>query len=280
MTPLPSVEAACAMLQQEELQQEALHEVHEQLETSALLSKGVEELRCSHCGNKGHMKEKCWQLIGYPSWHPRSKKFSQRRGGKGPGAGRGQGQRFVSRGREPEPFRFSAQVQFDSVVSESRTAHSLTPQQIEQLLKLLPSTSQTPSSKASHNTYDTDEEIDYNFAGMVYSCAATKSSAWILDPDATDHMTPVSSTLINHKVQCVKQQIKLLNGTMVDVEMVGDVRLLSDFQLTDVLVVPDFHFNLISVTKLTRDNNCVALFHLEFCIIQDCATRKIKGLRK
>ena len=43
MTPLP-LEAACAMLQQEELQREALHEVHDQLETSALLSKGVEVL--------------------------------------------------------------------------------------------------------------------------------------------------------------------------------------------------------------------------------------------
>jgi len=249
------------------LQREVLHEVHEQLETSALLSKGVEELRCSHCGSKGHVKDKCWHIIGYPNWHPRSKKFPQRRGGRGPGDGRGQGQQFVSRGREPEPPRFSSQAQSDSIVSESSTTHSLTPQQIEQLLKLLPSTSQPPSSKASHNTYDIHEEIDYNFAGMVYSCVATKLSAWILNTGATDHITPVSSTLINQKVQCVKQHIKLPNGTMNDVEMVGDVRLLSDFFLTDVLVVPGFHFNLISLAKLTRDNNCVALFHPEFCIL-------------
>lgn len=29
--------------------------------------------------NKGHDKDRCWQLIGYPSWHPRSKKFPQKK---------------------------------------------------------------------------------------------------------------------------------------------------------------------------------------------------------
>ena len=28
-----------------------------------------------HCGNKGSVKDKCWQVIGHPRWHPRSKKF-------------------------------------------------------------------------------------------------------------------------------------------------------------------------------------------------------------
>ncbi|PKI35624.1 hypothetical protein CRG98_044078 [Punica granatum] len=38
---------------------------------------------CSNCGKLGHLKNTCWALIGYPSWHPRSKIAA----GKGPGQG-------------------------------------------------------------------------------------------------------------------------------------------------------------------------------------------------
>jgi len=85
MSPLPSVESVCSMLQQEELQKQVLEDVHPLLESSALLSKNVDvqhgEMKCSVCGNKGHTKEKCWQVIGYPSWHPRSRKHPQKKFG-------------------------------------------------------------------------------------------------------------------------------------------------------------------------------------------------------
>ena len=71
----PSVEIACAMLEQEETQREALAEVQVQLESSASLGKTVAENKCSECENKGHSRGKCWLMIVYPNWHPRSKKF-------------------------------------------------------------------------------------------------------------------------------------------------------------------------------------------------------------
>ena len=65
---------------------------------------------------------------------------------------------------------------------------TLTQQQIDPLQKLLPSASSTSNKSSS---YDTNEEIDYNFAGITYcSCAESTSAAWILDTGATDHMTP------------------------------------------------------------------------------------------
>ena len=61
---------ACGILQQEELLREILDQFKQpHYEASALYSKGVEE-KCSVCAIKGHFKEKCWQVIGYPSWHP------------------------------------------------------------------------------------------------------------------------------------------------------------------------------------------------------------------
>jgi len=78
MNPLPLVEYVCSMLQREELQRQVLKNVHIQMESSALLSKNTEvkngDMKCSVCGNRGRSKDKFLQIIGYPSWHRRSKK--------------------------------------------------------------------------------------------------------------------------------------------------------------------------------------------------------------
>ena len=80
MNPLPSVESVCSMIQQEELQRQVLEDVPLHVESSALLSRTT-EVKCTLSGVKGHVKEKCWKVIGYPSWHPRGKKNPQRKGG-------------------------------------------------------------------------------------------------------------------------------------------------------------------------------------------------------
>lgn len=91
MNPLPSVEVACAIFQQEEIYREVLDHGQLSYETRALMSKshgssslGKEtDIVCDHCEGKGHTKDRCWQLIAYPSWHSKSKEFPQRRGKDG-----------------------------------------------------------------------------------------------------------------------------------------------------------------------------------------------------
>ena len=60
----------------------------------------------------------------------------------------------------------------------------------------------------------------------------------------------------------------------------GHVELVNDIVLANTLVVLEFKFNLLSVSKLTRDNNCVAVFYAELCLIHDCATKTLKGIGK
>ena len=38
--------------------------------------------------------------------------------------------------------------------------------------------------------------------------------------------------------------------------------------LRDTLVVPDFKYNLLSVSKLCKDDACIVIFHDEICLIQ------------
>ena len=51
----------------------------------------------------------------------------------------------------------------------------------------------------------------------------------------------------------------------------GDVQLCNDLILKEILVVPAFKYNLLSISKLCKDSNCVAIFHDEICLLQDCA---------
>jgi len=71
----------------------------------------------------------------------------------------------------------------------------LTAQQIDQLLKLLPPSSSHSTSLVSH-TEDTDEEIDYSFAGMAVCLHAKHETVnWVIDTGAIDHMTSLASCL-------------------------------------------------------------------------------------
>nr|GEW78173.1 hypothetical protein [Tanacetum cinerariifolium] len=47
------------------------------IESSALLSNGIVKEKCFICGFKWHPPEKCWEKVGYPSWHAKYKEDIQ-----------------------------------------------------------------------------------------------------------------------------------------------------------------------------------------------------------
>ncbi|KAK6786614.1 hypothetical protein RDI58_015139 [Solanum bulbocastanum] len=50
--------------------------------------------------------------------------------------------------------------------------------------------------------------------------------------------------------------------------------------MKDVLFVPDFQYNLLPVSKLTRVLYCFVSFYSRFCLFQDFSTGKLKGISK
>ncbi|KAL0560692.1 hypothetical protein IC582_001103 [Cucumis melo] len=57
----------------------------------------------------------------------------------------------------------------------------------------------------------------------------------------------------------------------------GTIHLTPSFSLSSVLYLPNLSYNLISISQLTHDLNSIVLFFPDYCLFQDCVTKKIIG---
>lgn len=68
--------------------------------------------------------------------------------------------------------------------------------------------------------------------------------------------------------------------TLTQVVMSGTVNLSSLITFRNVLYVPNFHFNLISVSQVCEENSCRILFYHDNCFFQALSTDKLMGLSR
>jgi hypothetical protein len=78
----------------------------------------------------------------------------------------------------------------------------------------------------------------------------------------------------------IHSYIHLPNGQRVLATHIGSVQISQSLILTNVLCVPAFSFNLISVTKLIDSMPCCVLLFSQFCCIQDFTNWKRIGLAR
>jgi len=108
---------------------------------------------------------------------------------------------------------------------------------------------------------DSEEDLNTNFAGVILCThAGVNKTEWILDLGATDHIAYFFDQLIESKTLQLKSSITLPNGHTSDISSIGKVKLSNDLVLQDVLYLPDFKYNLLSVPQLTRHSNCIVIF--------------------
>lgn len=82
------------------------------------------------------------------------------------------------------------------------------------------------------------------------------------------HMTPQKSLLTNNKPLHIPYLITLPNGYKVKVTCTGSLSLYSTISLPNILIVPSFHYNLISLCLLLLHLQCNAFFEtLCLCFI-------------
>ncbi|KAL2903749.1 DNA-directed RNA polymerase III subunit RPC3 [Bienertia sinuspersici] len=100
---LPTVEEACKYVQQEESHKE-IKGVKPDPDAATMYGKGEEE-GCTVCGGKRHTADKCWEVIGYPKWHSKSRGLNKGKSKESGGYVKG------NRTKRPQKGKFTAAVQ-------------------------------------------------------------------------------------------------------------------------------------------------------------------------
>ncbi|RVW34501.1 Retrovirus-related Pol polyprotein from transposon RE1 [Vitis vinifera] len=100
---------------------------------------------------------------------------------------------------------------------------------------------------------------------------------WIVDTGASDHMTGDAVILQNYKPSNGHSSVHIANGSKSKIVGTGSIKLTKDLYLDSVLHVPNLDCNLLSISKLARDLQCVTKFYPNSCVFQDLKSGKMIG---
>ena len=261
MEHVPSIAKAFSLVIQEERQRSSTFNGTSSVELAALAVKnqafnqgsssnnsngknfkgnvGKGRLVCSHYGKLGHIMEKCYKLVGFP-----------------PG--------YKQKGRIAK----ANQVMVDDDQGQFEIVHKNNPfpstsEQYQQLLSLLNSHAST-SGNSNDAIATANSTISGNLCAtfpdsvclnMQHSIFATNlanktifgKQTWVLDTGATDHMV-YSVKLFTKITSSISSFVQLPNGERVVVTHIGTIQVTASLVLENVLCVPAFTFNLISVS--------------------------------
>jgi hypothetical protein len=71
--------------------------------------------------------------------------------------------------------------------------------------------------------------------------------------------------------------IKLPNDHQIITKYAGTINFSTDLTIKNVLYVTNFHINLISITNLCSDSNCLVSFTDQKCLIQEQKALRMIG---
>jgi len=117
-----------------------------------------------------------------------------------------------------------------------------------------------------------------NLKVLSYCCSAYRSKDnWIIDSGAWDHICNSMNWFKRHK-KINPINVQLPNESFARVEIAAEVHIFGFLILHNVLYLPQFNFNLISISKLAKLNYCFSLSG-DVCYIQD-SQKKVIGSGK
>lgn len=126
--------------------------------------------------------------------------------------------------------------------------------------------SQHASANISYRHYPSTSDTVLNYSNHVYS--KSRISSWIIYTDATDHMCGTNIQLTNIQ-PCHLTRVDLSNSNSPLVSSMGSIQLNKHLTLHNVLQIPNFHVNLLSIPKSTQSINYPFSFYSNKCSIHD-----------
>ncbi|KAL2252650.1 UNVERIFIED_CONTAM: Retrovirus-related Pol polyprotein from transposon TNT 1-94 [Sesamum indicum] len=269
MDPLPSIGKAYSMILQVEKQREvnAMNlelDKEEAMTLQTIDTRKQNSLRnpikkrsaaekkqmyCTYCKKTGHIREQCFELNGYPEWYEDLMK--QRKGINKP---------VIN-------TTFNAHM-------ENGKGNTQGPSQNENNLselikaKVRRALHNSEFSQSFSNSMCADNSV--NFTGtLLYKDNFESNENWIMDSGASAHMSMNPDLFHNLRQLDTINSVKLSDGNMYKVEKIGDIRISDKLTLKNVLYIPHFKHNLLSVNALCEAGNINVIFTNSQCFVQD-----------
>nr|XP_016446285.1 PREDICTED: uncharacterized protein LOC107771436 [Nicotiana tabacum] len=99
----------------------------------------------------------------------------------------------------------------------------------------------------------------------------------IVESGSSSHMVNDSSLLINAKTVGDKGgKFHLPTGSVAHVSHIGSASILKDLIVSNVMHIPDFKYNLLYVSKLTKEMRWVVVFFPDFFIFQELFSGQVR----
>ena len=100
----------------------------------------------------------------------------------------------------------------------------------------------------------------------------------VIDSGASAHMTGTPSILTAYHPDSFIPNVHIVDGRPCPVRGSGTSRATTTLPLHDVLYVPGFPTNLLSISDITKALNCEVFFYSYHCVFQDLSTGQRIGL--
>ena len=183
----------------------------------------------------GHFIEKCYQLHGYPLGHTKA--------------------RIGSNFKRHKNTSMANQV-FDGANKDDGKSvlTGISEAKLQQLLSLLNDKDRGTSSQA-------------NAVVAKLGLFKISSHRWIIDNNTTNHISSSPKLFLCKDKNISLPPVLLLSGEKANIVAKGFLLLNSVYYLYDVLCVPTFKVNLMSVSRLIRGLNCSITFSPHWCVL-------------
>ena len=105
---------------------------------------------------------------------------------------------------------------------------------------------------------------------MALNSQKEKNNHWIIDFGASNHMKGNADLFHMYSLCSENSTVRIANGSIYKVVGIGSIVITEDLALKSVLLVPNLTYNLLSISKLTRDLNYVTNFYFKTWNLGGC----------
>lgn len=202
---------------------------------------------CVHCRKSGHLEEACFKKHGYPDWFKDYKKDQ-------------------SKNTTAYAHAVNEVSDMSDCKNQDVDRQSISEMVQEEFKKLV---------KGKSSVEDTPLAASYlaDFAGMISPSTKIPEIRWIIDSGASNHICSDLSLMTGLRKISGKNTVQIPDGSLRFVKLVGNAVLHKNLVLYDVLFVPDFKYNPISVAKLLMHSDKQLIFDGTRCLLQDQSSK-------